>query len=92
MTVLQNFASLLLPVSVNTISICWITTVDSTSKSSTKITNKVLDDLLDKTEKKSQITNSVLNDLLKKDDTSTTYDSSAKKNTAADATAIDQTV
>ena len=55
-------------------------------------TNKVLDDLLDKTEKKSQITNSVLNDLLKKDDTSTTYDSSAKKNTAADATAIDQTV
>ena len=33
-----------------------------------------------------------LNDLLKKDDTSTTYDSSAKKNTAADATAIDQTV
>lgn len=67
-------------------------TYDSTSKSSTKITNKVLDDLLDKTEKKSQITNSVLNDLLKKDDTSTTYDSSAKKNTAADATAIDQTV
>ena len=51
-----------------------------------------LDELLDKTEKKSQITNSVLNDLLKKDDTSTTYDSSAKKNTAADATAIDQTV
>ena len=67
-------------------------TYDSTSKSSTKITNKVLDELLDKTEKKSQITNSVLNDLLKKDDTSTTYDSSAKKNTAADATAIDQTV
>ena len=67
-------------------------TYDSTSKSSTKITNKVLDDLLDKTEKKSQITNSVLNDLLKKDDTSTTYDRSAKKNTAADATAIDQTV
>ena len=67
-------------------------TYDSTAKSTTKISNKVLDELLDKTEKKSTITNSVLNDLLKKDDTSTTYDSSAQKNTASDATAIDQTV
>lgn len=66
-------------------------TYDSTRNTISTIRNKVLDDLLDKTEKKSTITNSVLDDLLNKDKT-TTEDGTVTDKTETDNTTASETV
>lgn len=71
-------------------------TDSSTDSASTKRKSRssnVLEELLDKTEKKSTVSNTYLDELLKKNDTtSATYNSSAQKTTSADATTVDATV
>lgn len=60
-------------------------TYDCTRSTISTIRNTVLDDLLDKTEKKSTITNSVLDELLKQDDdTTTTEDGTVTDKTTTD--------
>lgn len=66
-------------------------TYDSTKNTISTIRNKVLDDLLDKTEKKSTITNSVLDDLLSKDKT-TTEDGTVTDKAETDSTTASGTV
>ena len=74
-------------------------TYDSTRKTVSKVSNKVLDELLSDEPRKSSITNPVLDELLKKDDKTdgtvtdkTQADSSSPASEAAAGTVIDEAV
>ncbi len=65
------------------------------SESSSKIKNKVLDELLSKEKKESKVSNKILDELLtseKTKSTAATYDNTGSKTQAAASTTIDQSI